>query len=98
MSDSLVGLVKSTFVTLTSLLFRANDADQITQTKIGASVLLSTARQEMYVQRNIKAHSCNHCCHGEEIRVHPITGHEDEEVELRYSSTVSLTSALSGGR
>ena len=28
---------------------------------------------------------------------HPITGHECPEVELRYSSTLSLTSALSGG-
>ena len=52
----------------------------------------------MYVQRNIKTHSCNRCCHGEEIRVRPITGHEGEELELRYSSPLSLTSALSGGR
>jgi len=31
------------------------------------------------------------------IRVHPITGHESPEVEQRYSSTLSLTSALDGG-
>jgi hypothetical protein len=29
--------------------------------------------------------------------VHPITGHEGPEVEERYSSTLSLTSALDGG-
>jgi len=29
-------------------------------------------------------------------KVHPITGHEGPEVELRYSSTLSLTSALDG--
>ena len=28
---------------------------------------------------------------------HPITGHEGPEVEERYSSTLSLTSALEGG-
>ena len=30
-------------------------------------------------------------------KVHPITGHEGPEVEWRYSSTLSLTSALYGG-
>jgi hypothetical protein len=30
-------------------------------------------------------------------KFHPLTGHEDPEVELRYSSTLSLTSALDGG-
>ena len=29
-------------------------------------------------------------------KVHPITGHEDPEGEQRYSSTLSLTSALEG--
>ena len=29
--------------------------------------------------------------------VHPITGHEDPEAEYRYSSTITLTSALDGG-
>jgi hypothetical protein len=29
-------------------------------------------------------------------KVHPRTGHEDPEVEKRYSSTLSLTSALGG--
>ena len=31
-------------------------------------------------------------------KVHPITGKEGQEVEKRYSSTLSLTSALDGGR
>ena len=30
-------------------------------------------------------------------KVHPVTGHEGPEVEYRYSSTLSLTSALDGG-
>jgi hypothetical protein len=30
-------------------------------------------------------------------KVHPITGHESPEGEYRYSSTLSLTSALDGG-
>jgi len=29
--------------------------------------------------------------------VHPVAGHEGPEVEQRYSSTLSLTSALDGG-
>ena len=29
--------------------------------------------------------------------VHPITGHEGQEGEMRYSSTLSLSSALDGG-
>jgi len=28
---------------------------------------------------------------------HPITGHEGPEVEKRYNSTLSITSALDGG-
>jgi hypothetical protein len=31
------------------------------------------------------------------VKLHPTTGHDDPEVEKRYSSTVSLTSALYGG-
>jgi hypothetical protein len=31
------------------------------------------------------------------VEVHPITGNEGPEVEQRYSSTLSLTSALDGG-
>jgi hypothetical protein len=31
------------------------------------------------------------------MKVRPITGHEGPEVEWRYSSTLSLTSALDGG-
>jgi hypothetical protein len=30
-------------------------------------------------------------------KVHPRTGHEDPELEKRYRSTISLTSALGGG-
>ena len=30
-------------------------------------------------------------------KIHPTTGHEGPEVEKRYSSTLSLTSALYGG-
>jgi hypothetical protein len=30
-------------------------------------------------------------------KIHPITGHESPNVEQRYSSTPSLTSALDGG-
>ena len=29
-------------------------------------------------------------------KIHPITGHEGPEMEYRYSSTLSLTSALDG--
>jgi len=29
-------------------------------------------------------------------KYHPVAGHEDPEVEYRYSSTLSLTSALDG--
>ena len=31
------------------------------------------------------------------VNGHPITGHKRPEVECRYSSTLSLTSALDGG-
>ena len=30
-------------------------------------------------------------------KIHPITGHEGPEVEYRYSTIISLTSALDGG-
>jgi hypothetical protein len=30
------------------------------------------------------------------VSVHPITGHEDPEAEQRYSSDLSLTSAVDG--
>jgi hypothetical protein len=50
-SDSLVGLLKSNFLTLTLLLLSANEADYTTKIPSGASVLLSTARQAM--QHNV---------------------------------------------
>jgi hypothetical protein len=28
-----------------------------------------TTIQAMYIKRNIRAHSCNYCCHGKEIKI-----------------------------
>jgi hypothetical protein len=45
-------------------------------------------------------HKQTYCLSGNtegKVKVHPRTGHEGPEVEYRYSSTLSLTSALDGG-
>jgi hypothetical protein len=50
-------------------------------------VLNNCHRVAIQLQLNVSYH----------ITVHPVTGHEGPEVELRYSSTLSLSSALGGG-
>jgi hypothetical protein len=50
---------------------------------------------EYTVKRKLKIYSCLCVLI---VKVHPSTGHEGQDGEYRYSSTLSLTSVIDGGR